>query len=70
MNKLHEININEVVTRLGVSTSIISERDSGFMFQFLQNLKNTMGTKINVSTPTIPEMLDKKITLIRPLRIC
>ena len=55
MEKLSRIYINEIVTRHGVSISIISDRDSCFTYRFWQTLQKALGARLNLSTAYHPQ---------------
>ncbi|GJW57737.1 putative reverse transcriptase domain-containing protein [Tanacetum coccineum] len=55
MEKLARIYINEIVARLGVPVSIISDRDGRFASHLWQALQEALGTKLHMSTAYHPE---------------
>nr|GEX78471.1 putative reverse transcriptase domain, ribonuclease H-like domain, aspartic peptidase domain protein [Tanacetum cinerariifolium] len=55
METLTRLYIKEIVSRHGVSISIISDRDSHFTSRFWQSLQNALGTQLNMSTTYHPE---------------
>ncbi|GJZ60640.1 putative reverse transcriptase domain-containing protein [Tanacetum coccineum] len=59
--KLARIYINEIVSRDGVSVSIISDRDGRFASYLWQALQKALGTKLNMSTAYHPETDDQNI---------
>nr|GEV65738.1 putative reverse transcriptase domain-containing protein [Tanacetum cinerariifolium] len=50
MDKLARIYLKEVVTRHGISVSIISDRDPRFASNFWMSLQNDLGTRLDMST--------------------
>nr|GEW91032.1 reverse transcriptase domain-containing protein [Tanacetum cinerariifolium] len=50
MDTLTWLYIKEIISRHGVPTSIISDRDSHFTFRFWQSLQNALGTQLDMST--------------------
>ncbi|GJY03074.1 putative reverse transcriptase domain-containing protein [Tanacetum coccineum] len=50
MERLTRIYLKEVVSRYGVSVSIISDRDSRFTSRFRQSLQKDLGTQLDMST--------------------
>ncbi|GJW40800.1 putative reverse transcriptase domain-containing protein [Tanacetum coccineum] len=59
METLTKLYIKEIVSRLGVPISIISDRDSHFTFRFWQSLQNALGTQLDMSTTYILKLIDK-----------
>ncbi|GKD10665.1 putative reverse transcriptase domain-containing protein [Tanacetum coccineum] len=55
MEKLTRQYLKEVVSRHGVSVSIISDRDGRFVSQFWQSLQEAFGTQLDMSTAYHPE---------------
>nr|GFB88311.1 retrotransposable element Tf2 [Tanacetum cinerariifolium] len=55
MDKLARIYLKEVVTRHGMSVSIISDHDPRFTSNFWRSLQNTLGTRLDMSTVYHPE---------------
>ncbi|GJW28562.1 putative reverse transcriptase domain-containing protein [Tanacetum coccineum] len=55
MEKLTRLYLKEVVSRHGVSVSIISDRDSRFTSHFWQSLQNALGTQLDMSTAYHPQ---------------
>ncbi|GJU47958.1 putative reverse transcriptase domain-containing protein [Tanacetum coccineum] len=55
MEKLTRQYLKEVVSRHGVSVSIISDRDSGFTSHFWQSLQKALGTQLDMSTTYHPQ---------------
>ncbi|GJY68415.1 putative reverse transcriptase domain-containing protein [Tanacetum coccineum] len=74
MEKLMKLYMKEVVTRRGVSVSIISDRDGRFTLLFWQALHKALGTQLNMSTAYHPEtdgQSERTIqTLEDMLRVC
>nr|GFC77398.1 reverse transcriptase domain-containing protein [Tanacetum cinerariifolium] len=50
VDKLARIYLKEVITRHGISVSIISDRDPRFASNFWRSLQNTLGTRLDMST--------------------
>nr|GEX18165.1 reverse transcriptase domain-containing protein [Tanacetum cinerariifolium] len=55
METLTRLYIKEIVSRHGMSISIISNRDSHFTSRFWQSLQNALGTQLDISTANHPE---------------
>ncbi|GJW22720.1 reverse transcriptase domain-containing protein [Tanacetum coccineum] len=55
METLTRLYIKEIVSRHGVSISIISDRDSHFTFRFWQSLQSALGTQLDMSMAYHPE---------------
>ncbi|GKA38274.1 putative reverse transcriptase domain-containing protein [Tanacetum coccineum] len=55
MEKLMSLYLKEVVSRHGVSVSIISDRDSKFTSHFWQSLHKALGTRLDMSTTYPPQ---------------
>ncbi|GJS72231.1 reverse transcriptase domain-containing protein [Tanacetum coccineum] len=55
METLTRLFIKEIVSRHGVSISIISDRDSHFTSRFWQSMQNDLGTQLDMSTAYHPE---------------
>ncbi|GJX24251.1 putative reverse transcriptase domain-containing protein [Tanacetum coccineum] len=55
METLTTLYIKEIVSRHGVSISIISDHDSHFTSRFWQSLQNALGTQLDMSTAYHPE---------------
>ncbi|GJR15358.1 putative reverse transcriptase domain-containing protein [Tanacetum coccineum] len=55
METLTKLYIKEIVSRLGVPISIISDHDSHFTSRFWQSLQNALGTQLDMSTTYHPE---------------
>ncbi|GJX38611.1 putative reverse transcriptase domain-containing protein [Tanacetum coccineum] len=55
MEKLTRQYLKEVVSKHGVSVSIISDRDGRFISQFWQSLNNALGTQLDMSTTYHPQ---------------
>ncbi|GKD48889.1 putative reverse transcriptase domain-containing protein, partial [Tanacetum coccineum] len=56
MEKLTRQYLKEVVSRHGVSVSIISDQDSKFTSHFWQSLNKALGTQLDMSTAYHPQM--------------
>ncbi|KAD4981717.1 hypothetical protein E3N88_18388 [Mikania micrantha] len=54
MEKLARIYIKEVVSRHGVPTSIISDRDARFTSNYWKSLQKSLGTRLDMSTAYHP----------------
>ncbi|GKD09989.1 putative reverse transcriptase domain-containing protein [Tanacetum coccineum] len=55
METLTRLYIKEIVSRHGVSISIILDRDSHFTSRFWQSMQNALGTQLDMSTSYHPE---------------
>ncbi|GJU23265.1 putative reverse transcriptase domain-containing protein [Tanacetum coccineum] len=55
METLTKLYIKEIVSRHGVSISIISDHDSHFTSRFWQSLQSALGTQLDMSTAYHPE---------------
>nr|GEZ50246.1 reverse transcriptase domain-containing protein [Tanacetum cinerariifolium] len=55
MDKLARIYLKEVVTRHGITISIISDRDPRFASNFWRSLQNALGTRLDMSTAYHPK---------------
>ena len=55
MEKLARLYIKEVVSRHGVPTSIISDRDARFTSNFWRSLHKSLGTRLDMSTAYHPQ---------------
>nr|GEV02547.1 hypothetical protein [Tanacetum cinerariifolium] len=55
MDKLARLYLNEIITRHGVSSSIISDRDSQFTSRFWQSMQEALGTRLDMSTAYHPQ---------------
>ncbi|GKA00836.1 putative reverse transcriptase domain-containing protein, partial [Tanacetum coccineum] len=55
METLTRLYIKEIVSRHGVSISIISDRDSHFTSRFCQSMQSALGTQLDMSTTYHPE---------------
>ncbi|GKE46787.1 putative reverse transcriptase domain-containing protein [Tanacetum coccineum] len=55
METLTRLYIKEIVSRHGVTISIISDHDSHFTSRFWQSLQNALGTQLDMSTAYNPE---------------
>ncbi|KAI3814152.1 hypothetical protein L1987_18899 [Smallanthus sonchifolius] len=54
--KLAEIFIKEIVSRHGISLSIVSDRDTRFTSRFWKKFNEAMGTRLNISTAYHPQI--------------
>ena len=54
MDKLTRLYIKEVVSRHGIPTSIISDRDSKFTSRIWKSLHDALGTRLDMSTAYHP----------------
>ncbi|GJR56078.1 putative reverse transcriptase domain-containing protein [Tanacetum coccineum] len=55
MDRLVRLYLNEIVARHGVSTSIISDRDSRSTSRFWQSMQKALGTRLDMSTTYHPQ---------------
>ncbi|GJZ37508.1 reverse transcriptase domain-containing protein [Tanacetum coccineum] len=55
MEKLARLYIDEIVTRHGVQTSIISDRDGRFTSRFWQTMQKALGMRLDMSTTYHPQ---------------
>nr|GEY55650.1 putative reverse transcriptase domain-containing protein [Tanacetum cinerariifolium] len=55
MDRLARLYLNEIVSRHGVSISIISDRDSRFTSRFWQSMQEALGTRLDISTAYHPQ---------------
>jgi len=55
LERLTSIYIKEIVSRHGVPTSIISDRDGRFTSQFWRSLNDALGTRLDMSTAYHPQ---------------
>nr|GFB28911.1 reverse transcriptase domain-containing protein [Tanacetum cinerariifolium] len=55
MEKLARLYIDEIVTRHGASTSIISDRDGRFTSRFWKTMQKALGTRLDMSTAYHPQ---------------
>ena len=56
---LHEIYISEIVKLHGIPSSIVSDRDMRFMSRFWENLQESLGTKLRLSSAYHPQTYGK-----------
>nr|GFA39560.1 putative reverse transcriptase domain-containing protein [Tanacetum cinerariifolium] len=61
------IYLKEVVTRHRIPVLIISDRDSGFASSFWRSLRNTLGTRLDMSTTYHPEIDGQRKRTIQTL---
>ncbi|KAD4887902.1 hypothetical protein E3N88_19974 [Mikania micrantha] len=52
--RLSDLFVKEIVTRHGVSVSIVLDRDTRFTSRFWRQFHETMGTRLNISTAYHP----------------
>ncbi|GKB84703.1 putative reverse transcriptase domain-containing protein [Tanacetum coccineum] len=55
MERLARLYLNEIVSRHGVSISIISDRDSRFTSRYWQLMQEALGTRLDMSTVYHPQ---------------
>ncbi|KAI3805483.1 hypothetical protein L1987_27905 [Smallanthus sonchifolius] len=55
MERLAKLYVDEIVSRHGVPTSIISDRDSRFTSRFWQTFQQALGTRLDLSTAYRPQ---------------
>ena len=55
MERLTTLFLKEVVSKHGVQTSIISDRDARFTSHFWQSLHKSLGTRLDMSTAYRPQ---------------
>nr|GEW89382.1 reverse transcriptase domain-containing protein [Tanacetum cinerariifolium] len=55
IDRLARLYLNEIVSRHGVSISIISDRDSRFTSRFWQSMQEALGTRLDMSTTYHPQ---------------
>ncbi|GKC31503.1 putative reverse transcriptase domain-containing protein, partial [Tanacetum coccineum] len=67
MEKLARLYIDEIVTRHGIPTSIISDRDGRFTSKFWQTMQKALGTRLDMSTAYHPQMDGKSERIIQTL---
>ncbi|GJX05875.1 putative reverse transcriptase domain-containing protein [Tanacetum coccineum] len=67
MDRLAGLYLNEIVARHGVPISIISNRDSRFMFRFWQSMQEALGTRLDMSTAYHPQTDDQSERTIQTL---
>ncbi|GJX22249.1 putative reverse transcriptase domain-containing protein [Tanacetum coccineum] len=74
MDKLARLYLNEIVSRHGMSISIISDHDSRFTSRFWQSMQEALGTRLDMSTAYHPQINGKSeliiLTLEDMLRAC
>ncbi|GKE82714.1 putative reverse transcriptase domain-containing protein [Tanacetum coccineum] len=70
METLTRFYIKEIVSRHGVSISIISDRDSHFTSRFWQSLQSALGTQFDMSTAYHPENDGKVKEPSKHLKTC
>ncbi|GKE36001.1 putative reverse transcriptase domain-containing protein [Tanacetum coccineum] len=64
MDRLARLYLKEIVTRHGVSISIVSDRDSRFTSRFWQSMQEALGTRLDMS-PELVQETTKKISQIK-----
>ncbi|GKD79821.1 putative reverse transcriptase domain-containing protein [Tanacetum coccineum] len=67
MKTLTRLYIKEIISRHGVSISIISDRDSHFTSRFWQSMQNAFGTQLDMSTAYHPETDEQSERTIQTL---
>ncbi|GJT51496.1 putative reverse transcriptase domain-containing protein [Tanacetum coccineum] len=67
MDRLARLYLNEIAARYGVSTSIISDRDSRFMSRFWQSMQEALGTRLDMSTTYHPQTDGQSERIIQTL---
>ncbi|GJU67142.1 putative reverse transcriptase domain-containing protein [Tanacetum coccineum] len=70
MEKLARMYLKEVVTRHGISISIIYDRDPRFASNFWRSLQKAFGTNLDMSTAYHPQTDGKNERTIQTLGIC
>ena len=74
MERLAKVYIREIVKLHGVPESIVSDRDPKFQSRFWRSLSEAMGTKLQLSTATHPQIdgqSERTIQILEDmLRIC
>ncbi|GKE32781.1 reverse transcriptase domain-containing protein [Tanacetum coccineum] len=68
MEKLTRQYLKEVVSRHGVSISIISDRDSKFTSHFWKSLNEALGTQFDISTAYHPQTDGQSARTIQTLK--
>ncbi|GJW89188.1 putative reverse transcriptase domain-containing protein [Tanacetum coccineum] len=68
METLTRLYIKEIVSRHGVSISIISDRDSHFTSRFWQSLQSALSTQLDISTAYHPETDGQSESTIQTLK--
>nr|GEU69556.1 reverse transcriptase domain-containing protein [Tanacetum cinerariifolium] len=67
MDRLARLYLNEIVSRHGVSISIISDRDSHFTSRFWQSMQEALGTRLDISMAYHPQ---NDVYDVHRLRLC
>nr|GEV63457.1 retrotransposon protein, putative, Ty3-gypsy subclass [Tanacetum cinerariifolium] len=67
MEKLARLYIDEIITRHGVPTSIISDRDGRFTSRFWQTMQKALGTRLDMSMAYHPQTDGKSERTIKTL---
>ncbi|GJT11565.1 putative reverse transcriptase domain-containing protein [Tanacetum coccineum] len=67
MYKLSRMYLKEVVTRHGISLSIICDRDPRFASNFWRSLQNALGTSLDMSTVYHPKIDEQSERIIQTL---
>ncbi|GKB35456.1 putative reverse transcriptase domain-containing protein [Tanacetum coccineum] len=70
MERLSRLYLNEIVTRHGVSISIISDRDSRFTSRFWQSMQETLGTRLDMREGQLigPELVQETTEKISQIK--
>ena len=72
--RMAEIYVNEIISRHGVPTSIVSDRDTRFTSRYWRKFQEELGTKLLISTVYHPQtdgQNERTIqTLVDMLRAC
>ncbi|GJS01474.1 putative reverse transcriptase domain-containing protein [Tanacetum coccineum] len=69
MERLARLYLNEIVTRHGVSISIISDRASRFTSRFWQSMQKALGTRLDMSTAYHPQTDGQSERTIQTLEV-
>ncbi|GJU37905.1 putative reverse transcriptase domain-containing protein [Tanacetum coccineum] len=74
IDRLARLYLNEIVTKHGVPTSIISDHDSRFTSRFWQLMQEALGTRLDMSTAYHPQNDGQSERMIKTLedmlRVC
>ncbi|GKD30503.1 putative reverse transcriptase domain-containing protein [Tanacetum coccineum] len=68
MERLMRLYLKEVVSRHGVSISIISDKDIKFTSHFWQSLQKALGTRMDMSTAYHPQIDNQSKRIIQTLK--